>query len=332
MIILQEINFKKTFTNPILVIFHSTISIIVIILLSIIQFNLILFLGWLGFLLLISSSIIFVTFVILDEQSHLSSYGFWFNLLGNIFFLYDIIIQLFYTQYFVYFILIILCVTNFAISSLLLYYRHEIDKIIIFGMVKIEESFDQLDLQTIRTKIPLYRIKRAIQRGIRAEYLDPNFILDKNILLKCPVLKIDKATLYKKIRSPNVIDLNGVHINIYGIALIALSFLWFLVYKILVLFTYYLFIATFALGAFIITYHAVQSLHHRKAALILEHWLKWKKELDLSKFGKEFGYMPINYSPKQLLGIIEKYKDTGVFGMIKIIKYKVILRDMNGPI
>ena len=315
---MKEISFEKTNINRILVLIHVSITILMNISILIIPFVVIIYIAFIACPIIILSSIIFVIFVLLDEQCHLSSYGFWINISGNAIFL------IFLIPYFFYIPLVLLLFISLAsigISALLLYYRHEVDKIIIFGMIEVEESFENLDLKTIKSKIPLYRIKRAIQRGIRAEYLDPNFIIDKDILLKCPVLKINKDILYKKMRSPIAWDIKGVHLNIYGVSLIGLSFLWFIVLQILSDFTYVIFAINIALGATVITYHAVQSLHHRKTALIIEQWLRWKKEVDLSKLGREFGYLPIGYSPNELVKIVEKYRDSGVFGEIKINKF-----------
>ena len=312
---MKEITFKKTNINRILTLIHVLITLLMIITVLFIRLETAIFITRYAYPIIIVSSVIFACFVIFDEQCHLSSYGFWMNLFGNLVFLIFLFPNI---QYLQYVFLLILSLTSIGISSLLLYYRHEVDKIIIMGMVEVEETFDKLDLTTIKCNIPLYRIKRAIQRGIRAEYLDPNFIIDKNILLKCPVMKINKDILYRKMRNPNAWEKNGVQINIYGVSLVGLSFLWLIVFQFLFDFTYIIFGLNFAIGSFIITYHAVQSLHHRKAALIIEQWLHWKKEVDLSKLGKDFGYMPINYSTKQLLSIVEKYIDTGLFGNIRI--------------
>ena len=319
---MKEIIFEKTKINRILVSIHLIVTILMILNVFFIPFVIMLYITRFAYPLIISSSIIFVSFVLTDEQAHLCSYGFWINILGNLIFLVFLFPNITHIQYV---FLLILSLINIGISALLLFYRHEIDKIVITGLVKVEESFNKLDLKTIKSKIPLYRIKRSIQRGIRAEYLDPNFIIDKDILLKCPEMKIRKEILYKKTRSPNVWEINGVQINIYGVSLIGLSFLWYIIYHIFFDFTHIIFGVNFTIGAFIITYHAVQSLHHRKTILIIDHWLRWKNEIDLSNLGTDYGYLPINYSPRQLVDIVTKYKKTGVFGNIEINNFKIRL-------
>ncbi|MHA1799589.1 MAG: hypothetical protein ACTSVY_14170 [Candidatus Helarchaeota archaeon] len=320
----EEISFKKRKINLLLTILYVFITIIMIFLFIFIFSLVSILFGWFAIVLIIISSIIFISYVIFDEQCHLSSYAFWFSLIGNLILLISSSMNLFIQDFI---LLFVLSLVSISISSLLFYFRHEVDKVIILTLVRVEESFDKLDLKEIKTNIPLYRLKRAIQRGIRAEYLDPTFIIDKDILFKSPVLKISKDILYKKMQSPNTIDINGVHLNIYGLFLMAASFSWFLVQKFLSDFTFYLFGITFALGIFIVNYQAVQSLHHRKAVLIIEQWLRWKKEINLFNLGSEYGYMPIKYSGEQLMKIVKKYKNTGVLGNIEIKNNRIILID-----
>jgi len=320
---MKEITVKKNRKNQVLFVLHVITSLLLAYWFYPFPLDINSTFNLIGLILILTSTIIYMFYVFLDEQCHMCSYASWINFYGN-----SVIIMTILFSFSVTSIMeLIFSIANIAISITLLIFRHEMDEVIGFTLIKHEESFEELDLNDINTRIPLYRIKRTIQRGIRAEYMDPNFIIDRDMLLKCPVLKINKDILYRKMKPLDTINIGGNHFKIYGLALIGMSPLWFLVINFLSYLSHILFGITLAIGLIFTCYFAVQSLHNRKVALVIEHWLRWKKEVDLAKIGKEFGYLPVPYTPDQLLKIVKKFESTGVFGKIRIDKMKLILEE-----
>ncbi|MHC1591451.1 MAG: hypothetical protein ACXQS8_05155 [Candidatus Helarchaeales archaeon] len=250
-------------------------------------------------------SVFFSVFAFGTERCNLAVFGFGFGTPGAIVisvisFLFGVIFPQFWL---IAIVNVVSGLIGAVIGFVLWWFRHNVDFIIVMQFVKIDERIQDMDLSKVACPYGLLRLQRALERGIRARYLNQYLYLDMNHLRKSDVKIIDKKYLYENVHAPKVTLLVGV------IACITCAFILVLElmsnnFALLIPFFF-----VFGIGVSLMDYYFIRTLNLRKTILILDHWLKRTGAVDLSRIDREFGFLPIKYPLNKLRQIARQYCD-----------------------
>ncbi len=262
--------------------------------------DVILFLN-LAFSFLLAGTGFFLWFGLGTQKCNIDTYGFGFGVPGagilsvcsflNFHFLGEL-------KSFTISLLSLACV---VIGVLLFIFRHKIDADVIYQIIPLNDKISELDLQKIRFPYGILRLQRAISRGIRAQYLNPLFFIDKNKLIRGEIKIIDKKYLYKNVHTSHLYGVVGYAMSFSSIIFLLLYFSNGIYYLIT-------FFIVLSVGVSLIDYYYIRRLNLRKTILIIDHWLRRTGAVDLSIIDKEFGFLPIKYSLSELKKIAKRYE------------------------
>lgn len=190
-----------------------------------------------------------------------------------------------------------------VILGVLLYFlRHWVDRIIIIQLYPFNDEITELNLQAIHCPYGMLRFQRAIERGIRAQYLNQYYYIDREKLIKSNIKIIEKKNLYQNVRAP-------WRYFIFGYVLCGVSAFMLIAYiTFKAIFILFNFSITFTLGILLVDYYSIRTLNLRKTILIIDHWLRRNGEVDLGKLDKLFGFLPIKYPILELKRISKRYE------------------------
>ncbi|MHA1380431.1 MAG: hypothetical protein ACTSRG_18855 [Candidatus Helarchaeota archaeon] len=243
----------------------------------------------------------FLWFGLGTQKCNLGTFGFGFGVPSSGTILACSSINFFYFSHGLSYLIAILSLISLIIGSALFLFRHNVDRIIIYQIIPFNNKITELDLKKLKCPDGMLRLQRAISRGIRAQYLNPLFYLDKEKLIKSNVKIIDKKYLYKNVHASHMFGILG-----YSLCFISVPFLIFYFFDGCLLII--LFFLIFVTGLILTDYYYIHRLNLRKTILIIDHWLRRTGEVDLSKIDKKYGFLPIKYSISKLKRIAQKYE------------------------
>ncbi|MHA1386060.1 MAG: hypothetical protein ACTSR3_20085 [Candidatus Helarchaeota archaeon] len=281
-------------------------------------FNVLLFFNIALFPLLIGAAF-FLWFGLGTQKCNLGTFGFGFGVPAS-----GVILACSTVNYFLFShnsssYIIIFSIICLCVGFLHFLFRHNVDRMIIYQIIPLNDKITEINLKKLNCPYGLLRLQRAISRGIRAQYLNPFFYLDKEKLIKSNVKIIDKKYLYKNVHASHWFGIIG-----YGLCLLSVPFLILYFYDGFILLI--IFFIIFSSGIICVDYYYIRRLNLRKTILILDHWLKRTGQVDLTKIDKDFGFLPIKYSVRELKNISKRYE---TFLKAKLNNDKLIKKEFN---
>ncbi|MFX1296076.1 MAG: hypothetical protein ACFFD2_14655 [Promethearchaeota archaeon] len=317
----DQIKIKKDWINPSLSIIYTIFTSLIIFLMILqtlnflqtpVKFYLNLFLPLrtysdivlfsnIALIFLSTGVVFFLWFGLGTQKCNINTYGFGFGVPGAGVLCICSAVNYYYLLYPISLFLTLFSSLCFFIGVLLFIFRHKVDAEMIFQLVPLNDKIIKLNLQKINCPYGMLRLKRAISRGIRAQYLNPLFYIDKEKLIRAKIKIIDKKYLYKHVHAPHAI-------GIIGYCIIFISTIFLILYFFFGIYLLLTFFIVLSVGITLIDYYYIRRLNLRKTILIIDHWLRRTGEVDLAKLDKEYGFLPIKYSLSALKHISKKYE------------------------
>ncbi len=317
----DQIRIKKDRINPILSIictFLSSITLLLMVLITLeffqnlVKFYLnvslplktysdtILFSNIASIFLLISV-FFFIWFGLGTQKCNINAFGFWFGVPGASVLFICFTINYIYLLSPLSLVAALLSFSCIIIGSLLFIFRHKVDRNVIFQLIPLNDKITELNLQKLNCPYGLLRLQRALERGIRAKYLNSYYYLDKGKLMRGEVEILDKMYIYRHVHPPHILAITGYTTIVISIFFL-LSYFKDGIFPLIISFI------LFGLGNLLANYHFVRWMNLGKTILILDQWLRMRGEIDLAKLDKEYGFLPIKYSLSTLKHISKKFE------------------------
>ncbi|MFX0138865.1 MAG: hypothetical protein ACFFDN_34810 [Candidatus Hodarchaeota archaeon] len=335
----DQIKIKKDRINPLLTVIFSVFSIIILFLikLTILKFlqspikyypnvflppnsysDIVLFSN-IALIFLLAGMIFFLWFGLGTQKCNINTYGFGFGVPGAGVLCICLSINYYYLYEPISLISALLSLLCFITGVFLFIFRHKVDAQIIYQLIPLNGKITAIDLRKVYCPYGMLRFQRAISRGIRAQYLNPMFYIDKEKLVRANIEIINKKYLYKHVHAPHAVGIIG-----YSLSLISGIFLF--LYFIFGIYLLIIFFIVLGGGITLVDYYYIRRLNLRKTILIIDHWLRRTGEVDLAKLDIEYGFLPIKYPLLALKHISKRYES---FMGAKLINNKLIKENID---
>ncbi|NVM04951.1 MAG: hypothetical protein HWN67_21700 [Candidatus Helarchaeota archaeon] len=250
---------------------------------------------------LVTGMIFFLWFGLGTQKCNINTYGFGFGVPGALILCICLTLNFSYLYDPMSLISALLSLICFFTEVVLFIFRHKVDADIIYQLMPLNDKINEIELRKINWPYGILRLQRAISRGIRAQYLNPLFYLDKEKLARARIGIINKKYLYKNVHASYAFGIIGYFISFISTIFLILYF----IFGIYLLVTFFI---VLGVGITLVDYYYIRRLNLRKTILIIDHWLRRIVEVDLAKIDKEFGFLPIKYPISALKHISKRYE------------------------